>query len=520
MTPPPTFVFSRRAWLQGVLGAGAATWLGGCLHRSSQSSRTRPWLRLPAQMSGVPAAELASGLQVPRGFTASRLDAPGAEPRWSWPDRPEPAAARAGRLRFCVAVDFREERRIEARLARSNRLLGTFDVRYAYAFQPFELALDAAQVEAVLAEGVRLQVSPGSLPLWIFNGGEPPEAAGFFAPHLLQVESAADPRTEFLAQFASRVSLQPFGWMEGCVLDGLQDLARSGLYPQAESALEVHLGQFLLPGGRLEYQDLRSRPVADRFSGIESTLPMAVIAARRPEHPAVDRVLAFWAEHTRDGGIICDGTTATAEGSYTIGYPLAVIAVQRQRVDLARAAVRQILARRDLLPVGRDLYLRAPLTGDGRTFRNWARAYAWYQLGLTRVWCTLRASPWPDLPGLDEVQAEAARIAGEAVRLRQPNGLWTCFLDRPDTGIDTSGSAGIAAAFALGAREGLLDGRYLKLAREADRLLDGYLTPDGLLTGVAQHNAGGEALQAGGYRVISQMGMGLLAQVHAHVCRV
>ena len=214
---------------------------------------------------------------------------------------------------------------------------------------------------------------------------------------------------------------------------------------------------------------------------------------------------------------MCDDATATAEGAYTVGYPLAVIAARTGREDLARWALRQITTRIELLPKDRDLYLRCPLKGGERTFRNWARAYAWYMLGLTRTWATLRASSFSGLPGMDVLWGEARRITSEALRFRQPDGLWTCFLDRPETGVDTSGSAGIAAAMAIGVRSGLLPEYLLAPARKAENALAAYLTPDGLLSGVAQHNAGGEALQTGGYRVISQMGMGLLAQLHVAV---
>ena len=54
---------------------------------------------------------------------------------------------------------------------------------------------------------------------------------------------------------------------------------------------------------------------------------------------------------------------------------------------------------------------------------------------------------------------------------------------------DTSGSVGIAAALTLRAQQGWLDA----------------------LGGVAQTNKGGECLQCGTYRVIHQMGMGLMA---------
>jgi hypothetical protein len=54
-------------------------------------------------------------------------------------------------------------------------------------------------------------------------------------------------------------------------------------------------------------------------------------------------------------------------------------------------------------------------------------------------------------------------------------------------------------------------------ARRTLKALEGQLTPDGFLGGVAQSNRGGEALQRGGYRVISQMAMGLMGQLIAAV---
>ncbi len=500
---------TRRRWCQGVLAAGAGVWLGACASRPA--ARNAGWRRHAATLAGLGRASLPDGMRVARGFGAVRFDGEGAAPRLTW----NPVAGdfvSGGRLRIAIAVDLREERRVEARLARTGTLLGAFDIRFAYALQPFELPLDAAQVRAALREGVHLHADAGALPLWIYDETNRGDAASF-APHLLIEGEGTERRAAFLEQTMSLVSLQPFGWLEGCVLDGLRDLARAG-HVSAEPALKRHLDHFLDADGGLIFEDLRNRPSDNRFPGIESTLPVAAIAARDPAHPVVGLALDFWASRRREGGIVCDGTTATAEGAYTIGYPLATIAVQTGRKDLAHWALRQIVARIELLPSGRDLYLRCPLSGEGRTFRNWARAYAWYMLGLVRTWSVLHDSPFRDLPEMTRLRDEARRIADEAGRRRQPDGLWSCFLDRPETGIDSSGSAGIAAALAQGANVGLLGTEARDWAVVADRSLDGYLRPDGLLGGVAQHNAGGEALQSGGYRVLSQMGMGLLAQLH------
>lgn len=517
MTSSPLLPLDRRTLLKTLLTAGAGWWVAGCATRgrsgAGEASPAGPWLRLPATVEGLPEGDVPAGQRLPRGFTARPLDAQGAAPVFSWRGFDDARAPRAGRLRVAVAVDFREERAVKVALAKSGESLGAISIKYAYCFQPFELVLAGDQVRAALREGVRLDAGKGALPLWIFDEHNRDGARQFFAPHLLLEFADGDPVASFRETLMSEASLQPFGWIEGCVLDGLQDLARLGAFPQAQSALDAHLAHFLDPNGRLIFQNLRSRPSDDHFEGIESTLPMAVIAAQRPGHPLIERVLAFWQTKTTPEGVICDNRLVSAEGSYTVAYPLAVIAVQAGREDLARQSLQQIEARMRWLPFEGELYLRSPIGGGQRTFRNWARAYAWYMLGLTRTWVTLAASHFAKLDGMDALRSEAERMAEDVRRRRQPDGLWSCFLDRPETGIDTSGSAGIAAALALGVRRGLLAPGHLGVAQTAEQALLSYLSPDGLLTGVAQHNAGGEALQSGGYRVISQMGMGLLAQL-------
>jgi hypothetical protein len=68
---------------------------------------------------------------------------------------------------------------------------------------------------------------------------------------------------------------------------------------------------------------------------------------------------------------------------------------------------------------------------------------------------------------------------------------------------------------AIGAKQGWLDA---DLGKSADKCLAGlknHLTPDGFLDGVSQANKGGEPLQRRRYRVIYNMGMGLMVQLIA-----
>lgn len=68
---------------------------------------------------------------------------------------------------------------------------------------------------------------------------------------------------------------------------------------------------------------------------------------------------------------------------------------------------------------------------------------------------------------------------------------------------------------AIGAQQGWLDNTAKSAATRTLAGLQPHLTPDGLLGGVSRANKGGEQLQRGNYRVIYQMGMGLMAQLMA-----
>jgi rhamnogalacturonyl hydrolase YesR len=95
--------------------------------------------------------------------------------------------------------------------------------------------------------------------------------------------------------------------------------------------------------------------------------------------------------------------------------------------------------------------------------------------------------------------------------------LWSVYLDDPAAGSDTSASAGLAAALAMGANAGWLGADALAAAHRADAALARHLTPDGFLGGAAQLNRGGDALQRGGYRVLGQFALGLYGQLRANL---
>jgi rhamnogalacturonyl hydrolase YesR len=108
-----------------------------------------------------------------------------------------------------------------------------------------------------------------------------------------------------------------------------------------------------------------------------------------------------------------------------------------------------------------------------------------------------------------------AKLADWARKHQRADGLWSVFVEDPELAPDTAGSAGLAAAFAIGQREGWVDEHAGKSAARTLSRLKEYLAPDGFLRGAAQSNKGGESLQRGSYRVMYQMAMGLMGQLIA-----
>ncbi len=457
-----------------------------------------------AHASGFRDLLIPAGRRLTRGWAAFPLthDQPVAL-RWD-----TPPAAGAARLRVSVAIDERDARRVTVTLNGTGRTLGVLDIRYAHIFQPFELALSAGDASAAAEHGVTLHLGGGSTPLWLLHDPDGHhDLSRALMPHLLgPVDSPAS--GAFIDRLASLDSLQFFGWQEGCVLVGLRDLAGCGLLSadRADEAIRAHMAMFFDADGRLDYEDDWSRPRAGDIYGIECTLPFAVMAGVLPDHPAIHSALTFWRSlWEQHDGAIQDPDMLSAEGSYTVGYPLAVIGQQRGEPEWTAMALAQLRLRRALFDGERHALRILP---DGtRTFVNWCRGVAWSLLGLTR---TLAVIPDPPADLIHDVQ----RLGAWALAQRS-GPLWPTFLDEPNTPVDTSGSAGIAAALALAARHGWLPDTARAAASETLDALHSTLTPDGFLGGVAQVNKAGEGLQRDPYRVISQFGMGLMAQLMA-----
>lgn len=405
-------------------------------------------------------------------------------------------------LRLTVSENSREQKQVKVRIPGSGEVIGTIEVGYGCPLQPFELEISHQDLPRIIDSGVELYDPGEDTPLEIFSGRPlVADDLSAFAPHVLLGGARFDPEPALLDAVHSLRSLAPFGWEEGCLTDALWQMSLREGGPASRQAL---IRRFEAIGAMDRDWD-----VGDTMHSIESTLPFAALANLDPDHPVLKKVEKFWDSKLRDNGVIAD-YSATAEGSYTVAYPMAVLSRLWNRPDLAERSLEQLRLRKKALAVGDDIYLRQNPESGSRSFRNWSRGVTWYLLGLQRSLSVLG-----DEVDASDLKEEFARVVQICLKRQLPNGLWSCYIDAPEIVPDTAGSSGIAAAIASGVEAGMLSRDCAaSLPRTWNSLMQ-FVTVDGLLNGVAQSNKGGEALQRSDYRVLMAMGLGLLVQLHA-----
>ncbi|MCZ7646313.1 MAG: glycoside hydrolase family 88 protein [Planctomycetota bacterium] len=453
-----------------------------------------PLQRLPLLAAG-PLAALPDGFRGLAGFPI-RYAQPALRLRLE-----RPAGRAAGKLLLVVGLDCRFEAALtfEAPWAGWSQRL---DASFVSSAQRLYVELPEAVVGGLHAHEL-LVANEGEAPL-AFVAPEA-EAPGL-VPRVL-LGRPDEPVGEALERLREP-AYAPFGWIGGCVLEGLQLLGEASGDARCRAAQEALLARYLGPQG-LAFEDPRGRLTTGQDESIESTLPYATLARLQPGHPALETALAVWSRKRQPDGGVRDHSD-TCEGNYTVAYPMMLLGRQSGDARLLDSALRQLRRRRETLVLDGDVYLRH---ADGqRSFRNWTRGICWYLLGLAR---TLEAAERPPADLLEHLAERAAWIAAR----QRPDGLWDNFLDEPGPPPDTSGSCGIAAALLRARQAGLLEADCGELAGRAFAAAAAFLAPDGYLAGVAPNNKRGEAAQHTGRRTCEPFALGLFGQLAAALLR-
>lgn len=356
-----------------------------------------------------------------------------------------------------------------------GEVVGQLDIRYCVTGQVFEAEL-ATGVDA--SAGLSMAPAPGSATLGFYVEAPKEADASLCSPHLLVPGTSDRSPVDVARSNLANWPLSELGFMEGCLLEALlrdSQFGESGRQA-ARRRLEAYLPH-----------------LAD--NSVEGSLPAAALARLEPTHPELQAIRQRWENHRGPDGAIEEGQRIVAEGSYTVAYPMAVIAVELGDSALAEDAAQQLRLRRDRLRTPGIIWLRH-FQEEQRSFPNWARGVAWYLLGLAYTLPLLEELALD----LTDLKREVQEIVDLAIQWQRADGLWGAYLDREACPPDTSGSAGIAAALAkLG--KWMAQPTWTDAAQQAEASLGQRMTEDGLIGGATQHNAGGEALQNGTYRV-------------------
>jgi unsaturated rhamnogalacturonyl hydrolase len=382
--------------------------------------------------------------------------------------------------------------------------IATLDVICSDPYQILTVRLPGTTLPQSGPLSLRLQLEFGER-LWLFAPDR--TVTGGLEYHVPHLSLMNDAQADFLDRLCSLASLQTFSWKEGCVLDGIHAISQKSLHPGAEHSIRDHLDYFGFANGNLVYETPLSRRVANEFTTIETTLPFAQVARIDIQHPWIDMVLAFWNKLLRENGQIREAEMISSEGAYTVAYPMTVIARLRGEEQWIALAENLLIDTYQSLVQPEAIYLRHYADGR-RTHGNWARGLAWLLLGHAQ---TLLSQEKPSERIVEQFQS----LARFAATHQLENGLWACFVNEPTVLPDTSGSAGIAAAFSLGAKAGLLPAEYQAKASLSKISLLQNLTLEGFLDGCSQSNKGGEELQRSPYRVALPYAMGMLGLLMA-----
>ena len=436
---------------------------------------------IPVDFSNV--LEGAATDQVPLGQFKSVMLKQGT--RLSWNSR------NSGILSMTTACDSRGFSRLEF----SSSCGWAFGVHWDYISH-------AQKLRIPIPEGIHdiyLKNITGDGDVWVV-------AEAPLSPKFIQLDSELGIRKQASLGKLREESFCQFGWMGGCVLEGMVEQAKKSPDKNWEDAIKLWLSRYL-DERSLSYQNARGQKVNNRFTGIEVTLPVAVIARFYPDHPSIDLAIEFWESKTHSKGMIMDGNLISAEGNYTVAYPMAIISKLLDDSNLAQKAITQLCLRREALYHDSNIYLRNEL-GE-LSFKNWTRGNCWYFLGLARTLETLGKDSAPELC------EHLIEVADVLISRQRADGLWDNFLDEAGKKPDTSGSSGIGAALVTGYRMGLLDQRATEAAKRAYIGILSHLEPDGWLGCVAPNNKRGEGEQHGDQRTVEPFALGLFAQLDA-----
>lgn len=431
-------------------------------------------------------------------------------------------------LRFFLASEYHGEGSVVAQNLRTDRIVGQCEISYGYALQPFYL--DIVHLDAVVDRELflTLVIGSGQEPenstqgcleqrVWIVHDDE---FGGSFVPSLTSGGQDKGTFDHLIRCLFSPWGLQPFNWISGCVFDGLSDYIRVTEREDLQRLMYGLLEHYFREDGKLVYTGPMSEYRCNELFGIESLLSFAPLFRYGIEHPSIGIFDSFCRENLGEDGLIIDRTSdaegrflsdffVSVEGCYTIAYPLSLRADLLGDSSLLRIAMDQIRLRLPYILKEDVIYQKSSSTGLFYQ-PDWARAIGWFLLGTAKTLLIVS-----DVLDCTDILNAFTAVAHRAMRFQKDDGLYSVYIDEIRLHADTSGSAGIATAFALGFQAGFLGAEFLASAEKTRIGLEGRIVKDGFIGSASQLNRGGPDFQRRPFRVFGQYTSGLTLQLLA-----
>ena len=141
-------------------------------------------------------------------------------------------------------------------------------------------------------------------------------------------------------------------------------------------------------------------------------------------------------------------------------------------------AAHEMVVYLDTIQKENGLFYHAP---DAPFF--WGRGNGWMAAGMSELLSSLKN----DNPNRPKILAAYRKMITSLKKYQRPDGLWGQLIDKPESWVETSGSAMFTYAIIMGIRQGWLDTEeYTPIARKAWIALTGYINKDGDISNVCE----------------------------------
>ncbi|KWW99203.1 hypothetical protein TH66_04490 [Carbonactinospora thermoautotrophica] len=279
-----------------------------------------------------------------------------------------------------------------------------------------------------------------------------------------------------LVRRTQEMGLEPWLWGEGVALLGLMHAADALGDPEPLRFVRGWADRHLCAGYHVEH--------------VNNVIPGAALVllheqTGEPRYLEEAEKLADWVMHTAErapnGALFHWPDGVWVDTVFMAGALLSRLGARTGRIDMVDEAGRQLLTHAEILrDPGTGLFAHG--SHMGRTLPcYWGRGNAWMALACVEFLeaCSAAHTMAGTVRWLLESQAAAL------VALQPPDGIWPVLVDGAVARPETSGAAGIAAAWLRAWRNGWLDDSVHDAAWRVIEALARYIAADGALTRVS-----------------------------------